>query len=578
MKKWFVVLLAFLLNFSHLEAKDFASEVSKINSAAFPKIEVLMKVFTKQPQEMLKDSFVVNEDQTPILDFAFASVKNRHYMILVIDRSSSIEPAMNSVKRAAADFVNSMVSDVQISLLSFGSDLDFNHRFSCDADSLNKAIFKIRPWGGTALYDAIYAACEELNNEAGRNDLKTIVCITDGRDSKPNGQTPLSTHTPQQVIGFAESKGIRIISVGLGNDIDEEILKGFAASTRGWYLKSTSPEQLGKLYAAMSRRMKLEKYYRLSYTSPRPEYDGNIRKVEIISQNKGKKDQGSGTYTAPARTTNAVKETEGRGSSRSRSRRSVSNHLELHGPDSPYLTSPIILPPASPVHGPNRSRFLRKSPEESQAIIEEARNRMASEHEQNYQRAVNYLNDYLNNLDSLEKENDASSKSPDLKDFERARIEYRYSYLQSRREEINLYQQRAYDRYRISLQKSIDEMDYAYRIYVQGEPWDDEFHARNSASATAALEIMKQQFDAKIDQCRQKRLELRVDTNDARNRTAEHSTHSETYETIEVSQPQILEGPGHSIKELKNYIDKKLPESDNLDPDIPKLDEIDTIE
>ncbi|KAF1080309.1 MAG: hypothetical protein GQF41_3477 [Candidatus Rifleibacterium amylolyticum] len=250
-------------------AKDFASEIFQVNSAGFPKIGVLLKVFSKEPTELKNDNFTISEDATGISSFELVFQKNRHYMVLVIDRSSSIEPAMPAVKQAAASFVQSMVSDVQMSVLSFGSDLDFTHDFSTDGESLVASIQKIRPWGGTTLYDALYSACEELNNKAGRSDLKTVVCLTDGRDSKPNGQTPMSTHTPAEVSKFATDKGVRLITVGLGNDIDEAILRDFATSTGGWYLQTTTPEQLAKLYEALSRRMKLERYYRMTHTRSR---------------------------------------------------------------------------------------------------------------------------------------------------------------------------------------------------------------------------------------------------------------------------------------------------------------------
>ena len=77
--------------------KDFSSEILQVNSAGFPKIAVTLKVFSREPAELKSDNFVISEDGAGIASFELAFQQNRHYMILVIDRSSSIEPAMAAV-------------------------------------------------------------------------------------------------------------------------------------------------------------------------------------------------------------------------------------------------------------------------------------------------------------------------------------------------------------------------------------------------------------------------------------------------------------------------------------------------
>ncbi len=294
--------MALIFAAAAISARDFSSEIISINAAGFPKIAATIKVFNKQPENLTADNFQISEDDKAISGFALDFIRSRHYMVLVIDRSSSIEPAMPAVKAAAAAFVQSMSSDVTMSILTFGSDIDFAHDFSGDGKSLADAINKVRPWGGTALYDALYAACEELHGKAGHNDLKTVVCLTDGRDSTPNGKTPLSSKTPAEVNGFASERKIRLITVGLGNDIDEAVLKDFAKNTGGWYLQTTTAENLSKLYEALGRRMKLEKYYRLTYSTPRPEADGSKREpYQSLHLSRAKKIRDKGITPPPAK-------------------------------------------------------------------------------------------------------------------------------------------------------------------------------------------------------------------------------------------------------------------------------------
>lgn len=575
MQKILLILLATILGMANCQAKDFSSEIFSLNAAGFPKIQLNLKVFNKSPEVLKADNFVISEDKTPVSSFALTAMKNRHLMILVIDRSSSIEPAMGAVKEAAAAFVKSMSNEVSIAILSFGSDLDFNHRFSNDADSLTTAISKIRPWGGTLLYDAIYAAAEELNNTAGRNDLKTVVCLTDGRDSRPNGQSPLSTKTPKEVTEFATEKNVRIITVGLGQDIDAPVLQNFAGKTRGWYLNSTAPEQLGKLYQALSRRMKLEKYYQLTYTSPKPEPDGTKRFIDITSSLKGVQDQGTGEYTAPTRTVHVPPPG---GSGKKQEKLSLDllfSELNIEGPDSVFLTGPIIPPPASPVIGPNSAAFLGNSEDENLAIIEQARTRMAQQHKENFDQKNNYLNQYLQAVESLQQQNDLKAASG-LKDFEKPRVEYRNQYLKSRRQEIDFFRQMAYETYLASFKESSDELDYLQRIHVQGTPEEPDFFNLNNASASATITKIENKFELLIDKCRQERDEMFAET-----LNQSHVTHTIHRETLELpgGNFDLDQDTANESGEIEENADEAtIPgldgNFDDFDAEVPELREI----
>ena len=571
MKRIFIVLFLMIMAAGAGMGKDFASEVLQVNSAGFPKIGVMLKVFSKEPDELKADNFVISEDKTGISSFDLAFQKNRHYMVLVVDRSSSIEPAMNEVKRAAASFALSMVGDVSMSVLSFASDIDFSHAFSNDGNSLVEAINKLRPWGGTALYDALYSACDELQNKAGRADLKTVVCLTDGRDSTPNGQTPMSTRTPEQVKKYAVEKGIRLITVGLGNDIDEAILKDFAGATGGWYLQTTTPEQLSKLYEALSRRMKLERYYQLSYTTPKPERDGTRREIEIASSLKGFKDQGKGYYTAPTMTVHKPEPTEagqpGRGGKMTVA--TVFNDLDIAGPDSVFLTGPITPPPASPVFGLNRASLLGLSDAEAQSVIEQARARVSSEHQANYDRQKKYLDAYKQGLEKIAQGVEKKAAEPGLKDYEKPRIEYRRQYLQLRQEEVSLHLQEAWEKYQIKLKSAMDEMDFYQKTQLSGGDDDEGFFDRNSASATASLNDSYRKYAYLIGQHHEKMAQHFGESVGSRGAHVEHST-TIVDEEIDLPgtggkssgfSPSQLNVP--SVSDLKNRLKHSVPSYDD---------------
>ncbi len=93
--------------------------------------------------------------------------------------------------------------------------------------------------------------------------------------------------------------GIRVIAVGLGTNLDTAFLTSLASESRGTFLKAPTAEQLAGTFQAISRRLLLERRYRLTYQTPDPRRDGTRRDLQITSECKGQKDQGSGFYLAP---------------------------------------------------------------------------------------------------------------------------------------------------------------------------------------------------------------------------------------------------------------------------------------
>jgi hypothetical protein len=219
--------------------------------------------------------------------------------MLALDRSSSIKKQMGKVKKAAAVFVKTMPPRVKAGIMSFGSDVQFEHECSADRNSLLKAIQKIRPYGGTSLYDVIYQGCESLTRTGNRKDLKTMVVMTDGYDSNPRGTGPMSIKNLNEALAIAGKHNIKLFMIGLGSSIDEKVMVKFARETEGVFLPARNTEQLRTIYLKLGQRMQLEQYLALKYITPNPETDGSKRIVQIKSEWQGINNQGSGSYRAP---------------------------------------------------------------------------------------------------------------------------------------------------------------------------------------------------------------------------------------------------------------------------------------
>ncbi len=144
MKKLVVVvfMLGLLLK---CHAAEFNLQVTHIDSSGFPEIKALIRVYSDQTFELQPENLQIFENEQQVATLTLKPQNFDHFISLVIDRSSSIESAMNKVKAAAAGFVKSLVGEVSFSIVSFGSDIDFNHDFSKNQDSLIEAIKKSGP-------------------------------------------------------------------------------------------------------------------------------------------------------------------------------------------------------------------------------------------------------------------------------------------------------------------------------------------------------------------------------------------------------------------------------------------------
>ena len=79
-------------------------------------------------------------------------------VILAIDSSGSMRPALDAAKAAANEFVASMPVDVRIGLETFGDTVSVLTAPTTDRAALSLLINSIVAHGDTALYDAVVTA------------------------------------------------------------------------------------------------------------------------------------------------------------------------------------------------------------------------------------------------------------------------------------------------------------------------------------------------------------------------------------------------------------------------------------
>jgi Flp pilus assembly protein TadB len=124
-------------------------------------------------------------------------------VILAIDASGSMRPAIEAAKIAASEFVAAMPPDVRIGLETFADDVTVLAPPTTDRALLAAQIDSIVPDGDTALYDVIVGAGARFTPSV---EHKVLVVLSDGKDEG-------SSATLDDAIAAAQGISIETISL-----------------------------------------------------------------------------------------------------------------------------------------------------------------------------------------------------------------------------------------------------------------------------------------------------------------------------------------------------------------------------
>jgi len=130
-----------------------------------------------------KEDFLLYEDDLIQEISHFSNERVPVSLGIVLDTSGSMEGEKMAAARDALDrFLFELLGpDDEIFIYRFSYQPTLVHGWTSDRDSLSRALRRIQPRGGTALYDAVADAMPMA--EEGRHRKKAVVIISDGNDT-----------------------------------------------------------------------------------------------------------------------------------------------------------------------------------------------------------------------------------------------------------------------------------------------------------------------------------------------------------------------------------------------------------
>jgi Ca-activated chloride channel family protein len=228
-----------------------------------------------------RNDFRLYEDDVlqTIVDF---SLETRPItMAILIDTSGSMREELDQVQDAAKGFVETLRPQDKALVVDFDENVYLLQKLTPEHGLLHAAIEGTDAEGGTALYDAIYAAYRRLRTIEGR---KTIVLLTDGADTN-------SRFSYQKVLELTRTNDVVIYSIGLGATVLDIGIRGslkqLADETGGRSFFPSSAADLENVYQQIAEDLRSQYY--LAYSPANKDMDGSWRKIRLGSSAKGVK-------------------------------------------------------------------------------------------------------------------------------------------------------------------------------------------------------------------------------------------------------------------------------------------------
>jgi VWFA-related protein len=153
-----------------------------------------------------REAFRVYEDGVRQTITTFEAEDTPLEIVVAVDFSSSMKPAMPTVKNAIKKFLANLRSEDRVTILAFNNTVFTVAGPQADLAARIRAIDRLTPWGGTALYDVIVKSVGTLGQQSGR---RAMVVFSDGED--------LHSKTPLEVTErMLESSDAVVYAIGQG--------------------------------------------------------------------------------------------------------------------------------------------------------------------------------------------------------------------------------------------------------------------------------------------------------------------------------------------------------------------------
>jgi len=200
---------------------------------------------------------------------------------IMLDTSSSIRQRFSFEQEAATDFLLQVLHPADRAFVEgFDVNTDVTQNFTNRVDLLDSGIRKLRPGGGTALFDSLYKTCrdEMLTLKQDYAVRKAVVMVSDGDDdySRALESDAIKMCQRAETIVYTIST-----NVGPSKDKGDDVLQQIADATGGQAFYPTRIEDVAVGFHNIEEELRSQ--YLLIYKPANFKPDGAFRTIYLQS-------------------------------------------------------------------------------------------------------------------------------------------------------------------------------------------------------------------------------------------------------------------------------------------------------
>ena len=239
------------------------------------------------PNLQQRDFALLDDGKAP------ARVKSFHQQInlpirvgIVIDASTSIRQRFEFEQQSATEFLLQILKTKSDRAFVMGFDVTptVTQDWTNNIDGLEAGVNRLRPGGGTALFDAVYTACRDKLQDISRGKepvRKAMVLISDGDDDQSRVYLDEAVKECQRAETIIYTVSTNWTpSRGKG----DQVLSQMASETGGQAFFPPSVEDMSKSFSSIEEELRSQ--YALTYTPADFKEDGAFRPIYLYCNDR----------------------------------------------------------------------------------------------------------------------------------------------------------------------------------------------------------------------------------------------------------------------------------------------------
>jgi VWFA-related protein len=247
-----------------------------------------------------QDFALLDDQRAPAQVYSFTQQTNQPLRVgLVIDASTSIRARFKFEQQAATEFLLDILRPRTDRAFIMGFDVTsyVTQGFTNNPDLLETGLNRLKPGGGTALYDAVYKACRDQMLKgvpANAEVRKALILVSDGDDNQSRAYL-------DDAIKMCQRAETTIFTISTNTSPSRErgddVLKKMASATGGAAFYPQRLEDIANEFHRVEEQLRSQ--YALAYKPADFRADGSFRTIYLTALRGGYVVQARTGYFAP---------------------------------------------------------------------------------------------------------------------------------------------------------------------------------------------------------------------------------------------------------------------------------------